>query len=87
MGKRFGDAALCCWKTNQAMALPIAFAIGATESIVGVGFFVPSTALPIATSAALVASGSDVRALWLAVTFGACFDDWISYAIGYFVEH
>lgn len=74
-------------KEHQAYALPIAFCISMAESIIGISFLVPSTAIFVATSAALGASGADMLAIWMAAVLGACLGDWISYGLGYYFEH
>ncbi len=74
-------------KEHQSMALPITFAICMAESIIGISLFIPSTAILLAMSAVLGASGADMFALWLAAGLGATVGDWISYGLGYFFEH
>lgn len=89
-GSFFVDAwegMLALVKANQSMALPIAFGISMAESIVGISLFIPSTAILLATSAVLGASGADLFTLWLAAGLGAWLGDWISYALGYYFEH
>ena len=81
------DTLLAFVKAHQEMAIPIAFAICMAESIVGISLFVPSTAILLATSTVLGASGADMLALWLACTLGAWLGDWISYGMGYYFEH
>jgi membrane protein DedA with SNARE-associated domain len=81
------DTLLAFVKAHQEMALPIAFAICMAESIVGISLFIPSTAILIATSAVLGASGANMFTLWLAAGLGAWLGDWISYGLGYFFEH
>jgi len=81
------DGLLSFVKANEAHALPIAFVICMSESIVGISLFVPSTIILIATSTVLGASGVDMLSLWLAAGLGASFGDWISYGLGYFFEH
>ncbi len=74
-------------KEHQSFALPVAFVICMAESIIGISLLVPSTAILIATSAVLAASGTDLLSLWLAAGLGAWLGDWISYGLGYFFEH
>lgn len=74
-------------KAHESLALPIVFAICMAESIIGISLLVPSTAIMLAMSTVLGASGADMIALWLAAGIGASVGDWISYALGYFFEH
>jgi membrane protein DedA with SNARE-associated domain len=81
------EALLALVQQNQSAALPITFAICMAESIIGISLLVPSTAILLATSTVLAASGADMMTLWLAAGLGAWLGDWISYGIGYFFEH
>jgi membrane protein DedA with SNARE-associated domain len=81
------EGLLALIKAHQAYALPIAFVIAMAESIVGISLLVPSTAILVATSTVLGASGADMLALWLAAGLGAAIGDWVSYGLGYFFEH
>ncbi len=74
-------------KAHESYALPIAFVICMAESLIGISLLVPSTAILLATSTVLGASGVDMLALWLAAASGASVGDWISYGLGYFFEH
>jgi membrane protein DedA with SNARE-associated domain len=74
-------------RAHEAYALPIVFTICMAESIIGISLLVPSTAIMLAMSTVLGASGADMLALWLAAGLGASLGDWISYALGYFFEH
>lgn len=81
------EALLSLVKAHQSWALPITFVICMSESIVGISLLVPSTAILLATSTVIGASGANLLTLWLAAGLGAALGDWISYALGYFFEH
>ena len=80
------DATVTFIKDHEAAILPLTFAICLAESVVGISLLIPSTAIMLAASAALGASGADMLMLWLVAGIGASVGDWVSYGLGYFFE-
>lgn len=73
-------------KANEEWILPIAFAVSASEAIIGVSIFIPSTAIFIVLASVGGFAGQNLIALWLAVGVGAAVGDWLSYLMGYYFE-
>lgn len=69
-------------RTNQEIAIGLAFAVSVGESIVVLSFFAPSTVLLVAKSGLIGAGQLAFTPIFLAATVGAVVGDLISYALG-----
>lgn len=69
-------------KTHDTWAVPIAFLFAFVKSLAFVSLIVPGTAILLAIGAVVGASDIEFVPVWLAISIGAAFGDWVSYAIG-----
>ena len=70
-------------KAHEAWAAPIVFLLAFGESLAFFSLLLPATAILLAFSGLIGASGLPFWPIWAAAVLGAILGDWVSYWVGY----
>jgi membrane protein DedA with SNARE-associated domain len=74
-------------RTHQVWAAPVVFALCFAESLAFISLLIPAWAALVGIGTLIGASGLNFWPLWIAGSIGAALGDWLSYWIGYKLEH
>ncbi|MBM3530937.1 MAG: DedA family protein [Alphaproteobacteria bacterium] len=74
-------------RTHQAWAAPVVFALCFAESLAFISLLIPAWAALVGIGTLIGASGLNFWPIWIAGAVGAALGDWVSYWIGYMLEH
>jgi membrane protein DedA with SNARE-associated domain len=74
-------------RMHGAWAPAVVFALAFAESLAVVSLFVPATFLLVGIGGLVGASDLEFWQVWLGATAGAALGDWVSYWIGFKLEH
>jgi membrane protein DedA with SNARE-associated domain len=74
-------------RVHQAWAAPVVFALCFAESLAFISLLIPAWAALVGIGAMIGASGLNFWPIWVAGAIGAALGDWLSYWIGYKLEH
>jgi membrane protein DedA with SNARE-associated domain len=74
-------------REHQAWAAPIIFALAFGESLAFISLLLPAWAILVSIGALSSAGGIAFVPIWIAGALGAAMGDWLSYWIGFKMEH
>lgn len=74
-------------QAHEAWAAPIVFVLAFGESLAFVSLLLPATAILVAASGLIGASGLPFWPIWAGAVLGAILGDWVSYWIGHRYNH
>ena len=75
------------FQAHATWVLPISFALAFLKSVAFVSLVVPSTLVVAAISALASLSGVSLWPVWVAISIGAALGDWLSFSIGWRLQH
>jgi len=85
--EQYGSVVVDFVRAHQSWAAPVVFALAFAESLAFISLLIPAWAALVGIGLLLASSDIPFLPIWIAASVGAALGDWVSYWIGFKLEH